>query len=369
MSDDVRWYTGTCQECQERSTEKVRIPPMVMTPGGLFQRCHIDTMFLPESLGWRYVVHACCSLTGYPEYRKLRHENAETLARFIFEEIFCRWGVVVELVTDNGTAFVAAAEILRQKYSFTWIRISGYNSQGNGPIERRHYNVREALFKSVDGVPERWPLGLASVFWAERVTISKATGRSPYYLAHGTHPLLPFDIHESTWMHPPIDHAMSTEELLALRARQLQRRPEDLEMYRDKVIKARQASVDQFVKRNAHSIKAQTFVPGNLVMVRNPKVDGGLRDKVNERYIGPMVVVRQTLGGSYIVKQMDDVVWKEKIAAKRLVAYRRRRELPMSHFRDLTQEEIDEIEGLHEENETDGGEGSDGDFMPETAQR
>jgi hypothetical protein len=70
-------------------------------------------------------------LTTYPEWRKLRRENAMTLSDWIFEEIICRWGSLYGVITNNGTAFVAAMEYLVKWYHINHIRISGYNSCAN----------------------------------------------------------------------------------------------------------------------------------------------------------------------------------------------------------------------------------------------
>jgi hypothetical protein len=44
-------------------------------------------MYMPHVLGYRYVVWARCSLSSYPEHRKLHKENGSTIGAFIFEEI------------------------------------------------------------------------------------------------------------------------------------------------------------------------------------------------------------------------------------------------------------------------------------------
>jgi len=58
----------------------------------------------------------------------LCHENGRTLGSFIFEDILCRWGMVEEIITDNGPAFVQAAEYLSKQYHIKHIHISPYNS-------------------------------------------------------------------------------------------------------------------------------------------------------------------------------------------------------------------------------------------------
>lgn len=78
-------------------------------------------MLLPKSKGKRYLVQARDSLSGWPEWRALRSESAQAIADFIYEDILCRWGAIEDLVTDNGSAYVAAGTLLADKYGFNHI--------------------------------------------------------------------------------------------------------------------------------------------------------------------------------------------------------------------------------------------------------
>ncbi|KNZ77265.1 hypothetical protein J132_05975 [Termitomyces sp. J132] len=72
-----------------------------------------------------------------------------------------------------------------------------------------------ALFKAVDGDQSRWSTATYSVFWSERVTVHKQMGCSPYFATTGTHPLLPADIVEVTYLQPPPNSLLSTTDLIA----------------------------------------------------------------------------------------------------------------------------------------------------------
>jgi hypothetical protein len=191
-------------------------------PLTLFRKAHVDTMYMPHASGYRYIVQAHCSLSSYPEHRKLRKENGSAISAFIFEDILCRWGAPEEIITDNGPAFVEALNCLAEQYGIHHIRISPYNSQANGIVQRRHLDVREAIMKVCDGEERKWPTAMHAVFRVERITTHKALGHSVYYIAHGVEPLLPFDLAEATYMVLP-QSAMSTTELIVLRAQQLQK--------------------------------------------------------------------------------------------------------------------------------------------------
>jgi hypothetical protein len=200
---------------------------------------YMDTMHLPHSTGYAYIVQGRCSLTNYPEFRMLRKETMQTLGDWIFQDVLYRWGTLVEIVSDNGKPFVAALSYLEKKYHIKHIRISGYNSRANGIVERLHFNVRQALFKAADGDQRRWAQVAHSVFWSEHVTLQKRMGYSPYYAATGTHPILPFDIIEANYLLPPPDSLLATTDLIVRRAIALQKHAEDLAQLHDRVFKER----------------------------------------------------------------------------------------------------------------------------------
>jgi hypothetical protein len=211
------WWPFLDQD-QDRQMRYHHIPPTVTAPASLFRKAHVDTMYMPRASGYHHIVQARCSLSSYPEHRKLHKENGSTIGAFIFEEILCHWSAREEIVTDNGPAFVEALNWLAEQYRIHHIRILLYNSQANGIVERRHLDVREAIMKVCNREERKWPTATHAVFWAERITTHKALGHSVYYIVHVVEPLLPFDLTEATYMVPP-QSAMSTTELIALRAR------------------------------------------------------------------------------------------------------------------------------------------------------
>lgn len=128
-------------------------------------------MHMPRAAGMAYIIQARCSLISYPEFRVLANETGAAVGKFIFNDVLCRWGTVEELVTDNGAPIVAGLDWLAKKYHITHIRISPYNKQANGIVERSHRTIHESIVKSCHGNLHRWPEVTPYVFWADRVTI------------------------------------------------------------------------------------------------------------------------------------------------------------------------------------------------------
>jgi hypothetical protein len=140
-------------------------------------------------------------------------------------------------------------------------------------------------------------------------------------MAHGVHPILPFDITECTYLALEQPFGMTTEALVALRAHQLMKRPKDIEDMRERVTQSRERFLEQFERRYEGRIVDFDFQPGSLVLIRNSRVEESLNRKTKPRYFCLVVVVRKTPGTSYVVAELDGSTAQLRVADFRLIPY------------------------------------------------
>ena len=134
---------------------------------------------------------------------------------------------------------------------------------------------------------------------------------------------------------------MSTSDLLALRIKQLRKLPDDIDKAAETLHRSRLKNKAAFEQRYQRRLWRNEYKPGDLVLVRNSRVEKELDRKTKPRYLGPFEVLRRTQGGSYILKEMDGTISRRGVAAFRLLPYHTREGTPIP-IDDLHLDDLDD---------------------------
>jgi hypothetical protein len=106
-------------------------------------------------------------------------------------------------------------------------------------------------------------------------------------------------------------------------------------------------SIKHFEATFKNWIRDFDFHHGSLVLVQNTRVEKELNRKMKPRYLGPMVVLCQTTGGSYILAELDGMVSKLRYAAFHLLPYypRFQTNILVTELTGLDDEDLDKLAG------------------------
>ena len=233
---DIDRYIGSCEEFQERRPHRYDklLHPTFSTM--VFAKVGLDVVHMPAATdASKYMVGMRDNLSGWVEYKALRKASSQAVAKFIYEVWMARFGCPLLIVNDGGPENQALTKELLERFNVRNVQVAAYHPQSNALVERGHQSIVDALAKLMApwGKPGNWPAHLAAVSWADRITVRKYTGMTPYRVVFGQECLLPVEIAMESWRVVDwlrVERAGNKRaELLALCARQLERRPEDIE--------------------------------------------------------------------------------------------------------------------------------------------
>ena len=133
----------------------------------------------------------------------------------------------------------------------------------------------------------KWVSMAPLIFWANQVTICWSISYSPFFMAHGIEAVLLLDIAGATYLLPPLNAPVSTKDLIAYCAQQLQKHLEDLLEMSVRVLKARKQSTAEFVKNCSSTIQDYDFQVVSLVLFTTLILKRNLTTKQSLGSLGP----------------------------------------------------------------------------------
>ena len=197
MFKDFSEHVSKCVQCKERSLrvqkrplQKTEIPPFP------FAKIAVDTSgpYELSHSGNRYVIAFIDLYSGWPEAFATPTKDAETVAHLFIEEIYPRFGAVLQIIYDRGTEYVN--EVFRKTLStlnVSWVISSPYHPQANGLVEHFNKTFKDILAKYTRDTPQRWDLYINQALAAVRFSVNVSLGVSPFYAMYLRDPVVPLD--------------------------------------------------------------------------------------------------------------------------------------------------------------------------------
>ena len=260
--------------------------------GAPFERIAIDVAgpFPASDRGNKYLLVVMDYFTKWPEVYAVPNQESRTIADCLVEELFCRFGVPLELHTDQGRNF--ESNLLREVLERLGIhktRTTPLHPQSDGMVERYIKTLEEHLKKVVANHQRDWDVRVPLFLLAYRSSIHDTTGLTPANLVFGRELRLPCDLMFGS---PPGAEQPAVDYVEGL----VDRLHDAHEMARQHI----QVASDRMKTRYDRRANSQDFQQGDLVWLYRPIRTKGRCPKLQQPWLGPY----------RIVTRINDVVYR-----------------------------------------------------------
>ncbi|CAF1301583.1 unnamed protein product [Adineta ricciae] len=311
MRKDVFKYVQTCLTCQQyKYDNSPKTHPMQLHT--VLQPWHtigIDIMgpFPPTFRQKRFLLVVVDYFTRWVELFALRQTTATHIANIIIDEIICRYGAPIFILSDNGPQFISSLfnEVCKG-LGITRKFTANYHPQTN-MTERVNRNLKTLIAMYTQNSPGLWDKQLQKFAFAIRTSINESTGDTPAFLNFGRDPITPLDL---ILTNSPTNTAVITPEHKFLQ----KYRNELIQTLRNTYHLVREHSLVQKIsqknKYDKHTKQRQLGV-GDLVWVQipTPQIDNAtISHKLRPKYQGPCRLIEQLSPSTFNVLRLKDNV-------------------------------------------------------------
>ena len=196
---DVRRLCRTCDVCAARKQplKKPKSPMKQYNVGVTMERIALDVMGpLPETEdGNKYILVVGDYFTKWTEAYAIPNQEAVTVANVLIKEFICRYGVPLQIHSDQGRNFESMLfkEICRI-LNIEKTRTTALHPQSDGMIERFNRTLESMLAMFVSDNQRDWDGCLPYVMMAYRTSVHETTGCTPSEMMMGRDVRLPADL-------------------------------------------------------------------------------------------------------------------------------------------------------------------------------
>ena len=146
------------------------------------------------SNGHRFILVSIDYFTKWVEAASFASVTKNVVARFIKQNLICRYGVPDRIITDNDTNLNnTMITALCEPFKIYHHNSSPYRPKMNGAIEAANKNIKKIIQK-MTATYKDWHEMLPFALHGYRTMTRTSTGATPFYLVYGMEAVLPMEV-------------------------------------------------------------------------------------------------------------------------------------------------------------------------------
>ena len=198
LNRDVALHVSTCATCNtQKHRPKNRSPLEHFQAGIPNERVHLDFLgpFTESNRGNKYILSIIDQFTKWVELYPLPEQTALITAKTFFEGWICRFGVPLQVHTDQGRNFISSLFTnLCDVLQLSKTRTTPYRPSANGQVERYNRMVLSYIRCQLGQNDQEWDEHLPTLGLSLRATVNRSTGFTANQLQLGREINVPLDI-------------------------------------------------------------------------------------------------------------------------------------------------------------------------------
>lgn len=150
LDKDVSSFESECEKCFRRKVNKTLAQAEMHSVTATEPLEIIALDFIGErsrtSNGNTHILMSIDIFTRYIEATATNAIDAKTIAKFVINNIFCRYGAPRRLLTDNGSGFTSNfMKEISKTMEISCTQATLYNSKGNGTVGRANRTIQDKI--------------------------------------------------------------------------------------------------------------------------------------------------------------------------------------------------------------------------------
>jgi hypothetical protein len=194
----------------------------------LWKKIEMNIVHISSNKEKHYLIIARDDFFKWAETRVLSKAKTWRMTKFLWENVICKHDCFEKLIVNDESENKEILDEFMQRYRIKKMITWNYHFQINEMIKRNHKSLFDALFKMFDKELKSWIDNLHVVFWADRFIVKFIIDLISFYLQCDSESMLLIKLKTFIWRILSWQEIHIIENLLTMRARQLQRKNENM---------------------------------------------------------------------------------------------------------------------------------------------